>query len=99
MPPKVTSQKEGQFVVRFHAKWEFYVPLFLFTGVIIPTLWLFLRHTFNASESYYSIVLSAFSFSSLIASPFFGAWIDFTRKTKITLLFGLLFEIGGMTLY
>ncbi|XP_046852886.1 multidrug resistance protein 2-like [Xenia sp. Carnegie-2017] len=68
-------------------------------GVIIPTLWLFLQHTFDAKESYYSIVLSAFSFSSLITSPFFGAWIDFTRKTKITLLVGLIFEIGGNFLY
>ncbi|XP_028400277.1 major facilitator superfamily domain-containing protein 8-like [Dendronephthya gigantea] len=68
-------------------------------GVIIPTLWLFLQHTFGANEGYYSIVLSAFSFSSLIASPFFGAWIDFTRKTKITLFVGLFFEIGGNFLY
>ncbi|CAB4016065.1 major facilitator superfamily domain-containing 8-like [Paramuricea clavata] len=68
-------------------------------GVIIPTLWLFLQHTYHANESYYSIVLSAFCFSSLITSPFFGAWIDFTRKTKVTLLVGLVFEIGGNFLY
>ena len=66
-----------------------------FSGVIIPTLWLYLQHTYNASESFYSIVLSAFSFSSLVVGPFFGAWIDFSHKTKATLFIGIIFEIGG----
>ena len=64
-------------------------------AVILPTLWLYLEHKFDAEPWFFGVVFSAFCFSNLIASPLFGFWVDYTQKTKTAILFANLFEIGG----
>ncbi|PFX33414.1 uncharacterized protein LOC111339323 [Stylophora pistillata] len=80
------------------------VGLFFLLGgieyaVILPTLWLYLEHRFKAEEWFFGVVFAAFCFSNLLFSPFFGFWVDYTRKTKSAILFANLFEIGGNFLY
>ncbi|KAM7443952.1 hypothetical protein ABFA07_007328 [Porites harrisoni] len=80
------------------------VGLFFLLGgieyaVILPTLWLYLEHKFDAEPWFFGVVFSAFCFSNLIASPLFGFWVDYTQKTKTAILFANLFEIGGNFLY
>ncbi|KAM7443953.1 hypothetical protein ABFA07_007329 [Porites harrisoni] len=80
------------------------VGLFFLLGgteyaVILPTLWLYLQHKFDAEPWFFGVVFSAFSFSNLISSPLFGFWVDYTQKTKTAILFANLFEIGGNFLY
>lgn len=80
------------------------VGLFFLLGgieyaVILPTLWLYLEHRFDAEQWFFGVVFAAFCFSNLLASPFFGFWVDYTRKTKSAILFANLFEIGGNFLY
>lgn len=76
---------------------------FLFGGieyaVILPTLWLYLEHKFDAEQWFFGVVFAAFCFSNLLASPLFGFWVDYTQKTKTAILFANLFEIGGNFLY
>ncbi|KAL9971824.1 hypothetical protein ACROYT_G018035 [Oculina patagonica] len=80
------------------------VGLFFLLGgieyaVILPTLWLYLEHRFDAEQWFFGVVFASFCFSNLLSSPFFGFWVDFTRKTKSAILFANLFEIGGNFLY
>ncbi|XP_073254047.1 major facilitator superfamily domain-containing protein 8-like [Porites lutea] len=80
------------------------VGLFFLLGgteyaVILPTLWLYLQHKFDAEPWFFGVVFSAFCFSNLISSPLFGFWVDYTQKTKTAILFANLFEIGGNFLY
>ncbi|EDO49760.1 predicted protein [Nematostella vectensis] len=76
---------------------------FLFAGmeyaVILPTMWLYASERFQAESWFYGIIFAAFSFSSLIMSPLFGMWVDYTRNTKACILFANLFEMGGNFLY
>ncbi|XP_031560106.1 major facilitator superfamily domain-containing protein 8-like [Actinia tenebrosa] len=68
-------------------------------AVILPTMWMYSHERYGAEPWFYGVIFAAFSFSSLILSPFFGIWVDFTEKTKSTILFANLFEIGGNILY
>ena len=68
---------------------------FFLTAVILPTLWLYLEHRFDAEQWFFGVVFAAFPFSSLLSSPLFGFWVDYTQKTKTVILFANLFEIGG----
>lgn len=76
--------------------------IFLFSGieyaVILPTIWAYLR-TLHAEPYFLGLGLAAFSFSGLLAGPIFGHWSDRTRKTKLAILFGNLFEIAGNFMY
>ena len=65
------------------------------TAVILPTLWLYLEHRFDAEQWFFGVVFAAFCFSNLLSSPLFGFWVDYTQKTKSAILFANLFEIGG----
>lgn len=69
--------------------------LFTAAAVILPTLWLYLEHRFDAEQWFFGVVFASFCFTSLLSSPLFGFWVDYTRKTKPALLFANLFEIGG----
>ena len=64
-------------------------------AVILPTLWLYLEHRFDADQWFFGVVFAAFCFSNLLSSPLFGFWVDYTQKTKTAILFANLFEIGG----
>lgn len=80
------------------------VGLFFLLGgieyaVILPTLWLYLEHRFDAEQWFFGVVFASFCFSNLLSSPFFGFWVDYTQKTKPAILFANLFEIGGNFLY
>jgi len=80
------------------------VGLFFLLGgieyaVILPTLWLYLEHRFDAEQWFFGVVFAAFCFSNLLSSPLFGFWVDYTQKTKSAILFANLFEIGGNFLY
>lgn len=68
-------------------------------AVILPTLWLYLEHSFDAEQWFFGVVFASFSFANLLSSPLFGFWVDFTRKTKTVILVANLFEIGGNFLY
>ena len=69
--------------------------LFIVVAVILPTLWLYLEHSFDAEQWFFGVVFASFSFANLLSSPLFGLWVDFTRKTKTVILVANLFEIGG----
>ena len=69
--------------------------LFNSLAVILPTLWDYLRLDFGATKWFYGLTLSAFSMANLLSGPFFGLIFDYTRHTKLIVLFGNLFEIGG----
>lgn len=79
--------------------------LYLFTAIILPTLNLFLLSldstTLNDEENskfnspYLGIALSGFSLSAFFISPIFGYASDFTQSTKLTVLVGNCFKIGG----
>ena len=69
---------------------------FIITAVILPTLWLYLEHRFDAEQWFFGVVFASFCFSSLLSSPLFGFWVDYTQKTKPAILFANLFEIGGI---
>ncbi|KAK3599587.1 hypothetical protein CHS0354_035826 [Potamilus streckersoni] len=78
--------------------------LFFFMGgmeyaVILPSLWLYLSGKFGAEEYFLGMVLSAFSFSAMIAGPILGRWSDVSRRPKIILLFGIVCEVGGNFMY
>jgi len=68
-------------------------------AVILPTLWLYLEHSFDAEQWFFGVVFASFSFANLLSSPLFGFWVDYTRKTKTVILIANLFEIGGNFLY
>lgn len=70
--------------------------LFIITAVILPTLWLYLEHRFDAEQWFFGVVFASFCFSNLLSSPCFGFWVDYTQKTKPAILFANLFEIGGI---
>lgn len=46
--------------------------LYIAVAVILPTLYLHLRDTYGSPEYFLGLVLSAFSFSGLFASPIMG---------------------------
>ena len=73
--------------------------LFYLAAVILPTLWLYLEHRFDAEQWFFGVVFAAFCFTNLLASPLFGFWVDYTQKTKAAILFANLFEIGGKLKY
>ncbi|XP_065115467.1 major facilitator superfamily domain-containing protein 8 isoform X2 [Paramisgurnus dabryanus] len=76
--------------------------IFLLSGieyaVILPTIWMYLQ-TLNAAPYFLGLILSAFSFSGLLAGPLFGHWSDRTRSTKKIILFANVFEIIGNLMY
>jgi len=63
--------------------------------VILPTLWDYLDEQFKADKFFYGLTLSAFSMANLLAGPLYGLAFDYTHKTKLIVLLGNLFEIGG----
>ena len=64
-------------------------------AVILPSLWLYVSETFDAEPWFFGVIFSSFMFSSLFSGPLFGLWVDCTHKTKSTILFANLFEMGG----
>ena len=68
-------------------------------AVILPTLWDYLHLNFGASKFFYGLTLSAFSMANLLSGPLFGLTFDYTRHTKLIVMFGNLLEIGGQYNY
>jgi len=68
---------------------------FILLAVILPTLWYYLHEQFQADKFFYGLTLSAFSMANLLAGPLYGLAFDYTHRTKLIVLFGNLFEIGG----
>ncbi|XP_045161310.2 uncharacterized protein LOC123526283 [Mercenaria mercenaria] len=78
--------------------------LFYFIGgveyaVILPTLWLYLKTDFGAQEYMLGLLLSAYSFAAIISGPVLGRWSDRTRKPKIILAVGTVFQVVGNIMY
>lgn len=67
-------------------------------AVILPTLNGYLKNL-QAEQAFLGIVMSAFSFSGLIAAPVYGRITDKTRSTKLCVIIGNCFEIVGNILY
>ena len=68
---------------------EFPSPAF-----IIPTLNEYLGHL-GGDAVFFGVVMAAFSFSSVLASPIYGLVQDHLRQTKVVILFANLWEIAG----
>lgn len=67
-------------------------------AVILPTINGFLR-TMNGETYFLGIIMSAFSFAGIIASPIFGRITDLNDSAKLCIIAGNLFEIVGNFLY
>lgn len=67
-------------------------------AVILPTLNGYLK-SLDAEQAFLGIVMSAFSFSGLVAAPIYGRITDKTRSIKICVIVSNLFEIIGNCLY
>lgn len=68
-------------------------------GVIMPSLWIFLRSLDpNVHEVWLGVVLSAFQISSILVSPFVGWWLD-KRPMKEVLVTQLWISIAGNAMY
>ena len=63
-------------------------------SVIFPTMYNYVE-LFGGKEWLYGLSLSAFSISNLVTSPLYGLVFDKTQMTKLIVLVGNLFEIGG----
>ena len=68
----------------------------------MPTLNLFLLSLDNSSSNKndeslsLGLALSAFNISTLIACPIFGYICDLTGSTKVAVIMGNVFKIGGL---
>lgn len=65
----------GSFIyneVSHHSIWDSLGIFHLIAAVILPTAWLYLKNRFQAEPISLGLLLSAFSFSGLIASPIIG---------------------------
>lgn len=67
-------------------------------AVILPTLNGYLT-SLDAEQAFLGIVMSAFSFTGLIAAPIYGRITDKTGSVKLSLIIANLFEIVGNGLY
>lgn len=63
-------------------------------SVIFPTMLDYVKK-FGGEEWLYGLSLSAFSISNLIFSPIYGILFDKTKMTRLMVLVGCLFEVGG----
>jgi len=68
-------------------------------AVILPTLLDYLQREFGADKFFYGLTLSAFSMANFLSGPLYGLAFDRTHQTKLIVLFGNLFEIGGLWMY
>lgn len=77
--------------------------IFIFGGieyaVILPTLWLYLKNTYDAPEYMLGLVLSAYSVAAFFSSPVFGRISDRVGCTKQIFLICSMFELVGSFLY
>ncbi|KAL4220986.1 hypothetical protein ACF0H5_019251 [Mactra antiquata] len=68
-------------------------------AVILPTLWLYIKTDFEAKEYMLGMLLSGYSFAAIISGPLWGRWADKSRKPKLIISLGVLFQVIGNIMY